>query len=326
MGARPSSFAFTSAGALRVYNTSELLNLPSPTWLIDNLIPQGGLASLYGAPESTKSFMAIDLALCVATGLPWHGRAVEKGFCIYVAAEGGPGIGKRVKAWLQHHNLPASKANVGWVIETLAVSSGSGDIDTLMGRIEEIDQAPKLIVIDTLARCFEGDENQQEDMGEFIAGMGQLRHEYGAAILAVHHTNLSGDRERGNTALRGGTDTMLAIERDKTTKEITLSCTKQKDAEHFDPMTFELQPVPEHESCVLVSTEQAKLEKTKQILGILATSGPLSWDDWLSSTGAPKTTFHRHFAELKKSGEIIKENGLWRVKNENEFHDKKWHK
>ncbi len=315
MGARPSSFAFTAAGPLRLYNTTELLCLPPPTWLIDNILVDGGISSLYGPPESTKSFMAIDMALCIATGTPWHGRAVQRGFVLYIAAEGGPGIGKRVRAWLQHHNIPATKANVGWLIESLAVYGDSEDLDTLMHRIEhEVDQQPKLIVIDTLARCFDGDENQQEDMGRFVAGMDRLRHEYASAILTIHHTNLSGDRERGNTALRGGTDTMLSIERDKTgNREVILSCTKQKDAEHFDPMVFTLEPVPDADSCILVAEEEHKTAKTARILQILQDQGPMKWDDWLVPSGLPKSTFGRYVVGLKENGQIIKENGHWQV-------------
>lgn len=314
MGARPSSFTFTSAGPYRLYNTAELLSLPTPDWLIEQMIPEGALASLYGPPESTKSFMAIDLAMCVATGTPWHGHAVQQGFVLYVAAEGGPSISKRVRAWLQTHDMPVKRAHIGWLIEPIAIHSTSADLDTLMNRIDhEIDRAPVLVIIDTLARCFDGDENQQEDMGEFIAGMGRLRKEYGAAILAVHHTNLSGERERGSTALRGGTDTMLAVTHNHKTKETTLTCSKQKDSDRFEPLIFELEPVEGVNSCVLVSVEDVRLAKTAQILQILKDLGPLEWEVWRSSADIPKSTFQGYFSELRKTGQIIKENTKWRA-------------
>lgn len=310
MGSRPSEFQFSSAGALRLYSTDELLILPPPDWLIQDIMPEGGLVGLYGAPESAKSFAAIDMMLCVATGTPWHGHEVKQGFGLYVAAEGGAGIGKRVRAWMLKHNI-TTIPNMAWLIESITVNSGSTDVDTLMHRLDnELQEAPGLIVIDTLARCFDGNENEQEDMGTFIDGIDRLRHEYGATVITVHHTRLDGGRERGNTAFRGGLDTMISVKRDETA--ITLECSKQKDADHFGDLELNLVAVPECDSCILIQAGEEKARKSVQILSLLE-SGPLKWDQWCSSSGLPKTTFHRFFSELNKTGKIIKENGMWGI-------------
>jgi hypothetical protein len=314
MGTTLSSFALTTQGPVRLYSTQELLRLPPPTWLVDNTIPEHSLAGIYGAPESTKSFAAIDLALCVSTGSTWHGKAVQQGLALYVAAEGGPGISKRVRAWLQHRGQRATDANVAWLIESIAVYAGSDDLDRLMSRLDdELDACPRIIILDTLARCLEGDENQQEDMGRFISGMDKLRHAYGSTVVAVHHTRLDGGRERGNTSFRGGLDTMILVERpDKLAPAVTLSCEKQKDAEHFESLDLRLEVVEGTDSCVLVDhNPKAERDNRKALVLACLDDGPLSWDEWLESSNLPKTTFHRHFSDLKKSDEIVKENGLW---------------
>jgi hypothetical protein len=314
LGSRPSTFVLTSPGTLRLYSTAELLTLPPPTWLIDGIMPEGGLVALYGPPESFKSFVALDLALCVATGTPWHGHAVQRGLVLYVAAEGGPGIGKRVRAWLQHHAIDASEAKVAWLVESLTVYKQSDDVDVLMRRLDdELEWEPRFIVIDTLARCFEGDEVKTEDMSRFVAGLDRMRQQYHATVMAIHHTRVGEDRERGNTALRGGLDTMISITRDKKSNNFTLECSKQKDTEHFPEMGFVMEPVPEANSCIVLSTDSQKAENAQQSLTILA-NGPLTWDDWHSSTDLSKTTFYRAFVELKKTGQILKEKGQWRVK------------
>jgi RecA-family ATPase len=293
-----------------LYSTAELLTLPPPEWLIDNILPEGGLCGLYGAPESTKSFIALDIAMSVATGLPWQGNAVRQGYSLYVAAEGGPGISKRVRAWMQTRGI-TDIPHMAWLIESISVTSESNDMDLLMERLDnELQETPGLVIIDTLARCLEGNENEQEDMGAFIAGLDKLRHEYGATVLAVHHTRLDGERERGNTAFRGGTDTMISVTRPQNGSVVEVACTKQKDAEHFPSMEFRLELVPDTDSCVLVRTDVENVQKSKHIIDFLA-NGPMRWDEWLSSTGLAKTTFHRSFSELVKTGQIIKENGLW---------------
>lgn len=328
MGSRPSSFTLSRPGPLRLFSTAELLTLPPPEWLVDTIIPEGGLVGLYGPPESTKSFLAIDLALCVATGRAWHGHPVQKGFVLYVASEGGPGISKRVRAWLQHYGLPAAKADVAWLVESLTIHKESDDVDVLMARLDtEVDRAPALIIVDTLARCLEGNENEQEDMGRFVAGLDRFRHEYGAALLVIHHARLDGERERGSTAFRAGVDTMIAVTREGQDSPIEVTCSKQKDAEHFTPMTFLLEVVLETGSCVVVKADAvAAARKTHAPLLTALGAGPLTWDDWRSSTNLPKSTFYRGFMELKKNGLIIKENGQWRGLGPGEFHDPKWHK
>ena len=81
---RPRDFTLTSNGPLRLYSTAELLGFAPPTYLIDKLLPQGGLVGLYGLPGAAKTFLAIDLALHVAMGLPWLGRATAPGNVLYV--------------------------------------------------------------------------------------------------------------------------------------------------------------------------------------------------------------------------------------------------
>ncbi len=315
MSSRPSSFVLTQPGATRLYSTEELLNMPSPEWLIDGILPQGAVAALYGAPATFKSFVGIDIALSVASGLEWHGKAVEEGLVLYIAAEGGPGIAKRVRAWLQHYGVQPTHVNMAWMIEAVSVFNGSDDLERLKRRLdEEIGQAPILVIVDTLARCFMGDENQQEDMGAFVAGLDHIRHEYGASVLAIHHTNLSGERERGNTALRGGMDTMMSLTRDTGGPNIRLECTKQKDSEEFKDLHFRLHAVPNAESCILTDMQPRSEDKATQALGWLSTAGKaLSFDDWCSLTKMPRGTFYRSFTTLRDTGKIVNENGKWRV-------------
>lgn len=316
MGSRPSSFVFTQNGPLRLYSTAELMALPPPEWLIDDILVKAGLSLLYAPPESYKSFVAIDLALCVATGTPWHGHPVRQGFVLYIAAEGGPGIGKRVRAWLKAHDLPVTAANVAWLIESITVVKDSEDMDRLSKRLEiELERVPVLIIIDTLARCFEGDENQQEDMGGFVAGIDKLRHQYGSCVLAIHHTRLDGGRERGNTALRGGLDTMLALERTDT--GIVISCAKQKDAEHFDDIDLVFEPVEGTDSGVVVANPNVRndAEILDQMVEALGQIQPARWDDWVATTGFTKSKFMKAFTKVKASSRVKKDlaTGLWGV-------------
>jgi hypothetical protein len=72
---------------------------PGATRLIDAIIPAGAFAVLFGPSGHGKTFLTLDWAYCVATGIPWYGRQVKAGHVVYVAAEGHAGLRQRRDAW-----------------------------------------------------------------------------------------------------------------------------------------------------------------------------------------------------------------------------------
>jgi RecA-family ATPase len=313
MGSRPSAFVFTQPGQLRLLSTLELLNMPAPTWQVEGVIPAGGLIAIYGPPGCGKSFTTIDVAMSVATGRDWFGHKVEPGFVVYISAEGGAGISKRAKAWLTAHDVDARDVNMAWLIEPMSINADSEQMAVLLNRVVEVGRTPSLIIVDTLARCFDGDENMQEDMGRFVAGVDMLRHELNCTVLVVHHSRLDGTRERGNTSFRGAVDTMISLA--KTDTMIELSCVKQKDAEDFKPIQLELQQVPETDSCIVVPSH-AMAEREQQVEFVwftLRQHEPCSWDVWVEATGLDRARFQKFYYVLGKNKRVKKVDNLWRT-------------
>lgn len=309
MGARSATFALTRPGKFQLYSTNELLRLPPPTWLIEQVLPAGGLVGLYGEPGTGKSFVAIDMALSVATGTIWHTHPTTRAFVLYVSAEGGTGIGKRAAAWLSSKGISSWKPEMGWLTESIPVMASSEDMDVLFGRFnDELDIHPKLVVIDTLARCFDGDENLQEDMGRFIAGVDRMRREFGATVLVVHHTRRGAEHERGSTAFRGAADTMLSLVR-KADGTLVLTCNKQKDAEELPEQHYVLKVDKIHDSCVVVEANQSVLAQIRAILA----EQPSTYSELVQRAHGSAATIKRALLSLVKNHEITKENGKWRV-------------
>lgn len=316
MSSRPSQFVFTQSGPLRLLSTLELLNLPAPTWLVDKVIPAGGAIALWGMPGAAKSFIAIDVAMCVATGREWNGHAVESGFVVYVSAEGGAGIGKRARAWLQANGLSAREANIAWLVESLHVGLGSDQLEAFCDRLEtEVRRDPTLIIIDTLARCFEGDENLQEDMNHFVAGVDLLRKRFSCTVLVVHHSRLDGTRERGSSSFQGAMDMMMSAEKDS--ERIVITCRKQKDDEEFEDIELELVKVDGTDSCVVRpnSSVANDAQTLDEMVAALMQVQPSSWDNWRATTGFTQSKFMKAYQKVKAAGRAKKDpaTNLWNV-------------
>lgn len=326
---RPSSFALTSPGKLKLYSTAELITLPHPRWLIKGIMPMGALVGLYGEPGSGKSFITCGMAMCVASGTPWLGHAIddsEEHSSLYISAEGGSGIGKRAMAWLIHQGKgPEAVSRMAWLTEAIPITQTSDDIDLLFRRLDdEAKIVPSLVVIDTLARTLEGNENETEDMGNFIKGIDKIRNNYRATVIIVHHTRLDASRERGNTAFRGAADTMLFVQKRK--EGLMLLNNKQKDHEEFAeiPLAFHIVPTPSEDtpddtSAVIISSNSvgrgSKVDAEELIMSSLQDS-PHKFSE-LESRGlkaqVSKATLKRALLSLVEKGKIIKEYGLWQL-------------
>jgi hypothetical protein len=314
--ASPSTLSLTAPGRVRLYSTAELLKLPPPEWLVDGIMPAGGLVGLYGAPGDGKSFLALDIALSVATGRPWHGHPVKRDYVLYIAAEGGTGMGKRARAWLLHYGVEAPDVSMAWMIDSLPVHAESSDLDTLLERLEhEVDRRPGLVIIDTLARCFDGNENQQEDMGRFVNGVDKFRRAYGATTLVIHHTGLASGRERGSTSFRGAAETMMSVDMNQQTQTMTITCDKQKDALRFEPINLTLTDVVEAESAVLTQPGlEAAIARKAELLAILVKGPRTAKQIQAKSHGElSRSTLFRLLRDTVKTGEIIKENDEYRL-------------
>lgn len=250
----------TKTSRWRFLSVDEVESLPPPQWLVQGVLVEASLAAIYGAPESGKSFLAVDMAMAIASGMDWHGRTVERGGVLYIAAEGVSGFGKRMRAWkldrgalgrvFQFHLMPDEL--------NLAAEKDGGVRAFVQDVIAELGPL-RLIVIDTLNQTAAGaDENSAKDMGRYIASMKRLRDTTGATVVVVHHSGKDVSKGmRGSTALLGAMDTTIEVERASDGHSIKVAVQKQKDAEREGPMRFNLEKVVVADSLVLRPTVMA---------------------------------------------------------------------
>ncbi len=221
-------------------------SLPPPRWLVPGVLTEGSLAAIYGAPESGKSFLAVDMSMAIAGGVDWHGRQVERGGVLYIAAEGAPGLGKRFRAWKVDRCVHGRRFDLHLMRDDLNLAAEKeGGVRAFVQAVTDELGPLRLIVIDTLNQTAAGaDENSAKDMGRYIASMKLLRNATGAAVVVVHHSGKDLSKGmRGSTALLGAMDTTVEVERASDGRSIKMTVKKQKDAERESPMRFNLEKV-----------------------------------------------------------------------------------
>jgi RecA-family ATPase len=225
----------------------ELWQYPDPSPLVADTLMLDSLALVWGKPGAKKSFTALDLSLCVATGNWWHGKETRKGTVLYFVGEGLSGIKQRTKAWMLHHKLtqePEGWFSYGRAFDLLSRDAVSWAIE------EAADLNPSLIVLDTLHRHSLGaNENDSRDVGKMVESLDTLRATTGACVLTIHHSNKGGDDERGHSSLLGAVDTSIKVTSDEIKTE--LAWKKMKDGPTPDPRTFYTLPVEHTGSIVL---------------------------------------------------------------------------
>ena len=313
------------------------LEFKKPQWIIDGLLEQNSFAVCFGPPAAGKTFLTLDMALCIASGKPFHEKPVKQGAVYYIAGEGHNGFARRAAAW--------SKAN-GVSLKDLRFFKSNRSViltepETVESLKETITQMaeqhgpPQLIVIDTLARALgAADENSTKEMGGFIAVMDDLKDTYQATVLAVHHTGHGNkDRARGSSSLLGAVDAEFMVSKWDTNK-IEVKFTKMKDAQTPEPMNFLQMEIDlvgsdmqETSSIVLDYTADGRPDKqtglsSKASLLLEIIKENLK-DGWVSddivrnffklrcgqeNEGTQRTYYNAAKKELRSEGEIIEEN------------------
>lgn len=211
-------------------------------WAVKGIIPQNAVGMFFGASGTFKSFIALDYALHRAYGLPWIGRRTTKGTPVYIAAEGGAGLYKRINAWHKQRGLDPAQMPMRVVILPLPMLT---EATRLRETIEALKFTPSDIIIDTMSQTFVGEENSSTEVANYLRVIGsELRDPFGATVLVVHHTGHSAtDRPRGSSALIANCDFLYGVFRDEAELLATMECVKQKDDDRWPPVSFALHVV-----------------------------------------------------------------------------------
>ncbi len=207
-------------------------------WLVKGVIPDDSLGVFFGGSGCFKTFICLDLALHVAHGRPWLGKKTRRGPVIIICGEGGAGLWKRIEAWHRVNRADWSAAPVYVVPVPVDLLH---DADRVVTAAKALGIEPALVIVDTLAQTFSGDENSASEIGSYLRNLGlYFRAGWRCAVAVIHHTgHQATERPRGSSSIRNNVDFLFGIFRDEKEMLATLECVKQKDGGEMAPAAFQ---------------------------------------------------------------------------------------
>ena len=215
------------------------------SWLIEGLWTSQAVGILGGQPKCGKTWLALDMAVSVASGSPCLGTFpvhTPGSVLLYAAEDSTPALRARLESLALQRHLLFSHLDV----RVITADSLRLDLPLDQTRMEATIRChqPVLLILDPLVRVHRADENVSGQMAALLGYFRHLQRQTGVAIALVHHSrkNVSpsaaaGYCLRGSSDLYAWLDSFLYLR--KCRHQITLSA-EHRAAPALDPLTLEL--------------------------------------------------------------------------------------
>ena len=180
---------------------------PGPPWLIQGLWADQAVGIVGGEPKCCKSFLALDMAVAVASGSPClrHFPVARTGRVLLYAAEDAPHVVRqRLEGICRLTELDLARLDIQ------VITASSLWLDSLedQSRLREtVDQLrPTLLLLDPFVRLHRRDENASSEVSALLGYLRNLQRQFQLAIAVVHHARKAAHHLRAGQALRGSSD------------------------------------------------------------------------------------------------------------------------
>jgi hypothetical protein len=180
---------------------------PQTQWLIDGLWGDQAVGILGGEPKCCKSFLALDIAVSVASGSP----------CLRKFPVPRPG---KVLLFPAEDSLPVVRQRLDGIAAAAQVAFTSLPIEVITAPTLRLDTPadrqrlsntlqqlqPALLILDPLIRLHRVDENDATQIAGLLSFLRQLQRQFKLAVLLVHHARKDSNSSRPGQALRGSSE------------------------------------------------------------------------------------------------------------------------
>jgi RecA-family ATPase len=205
------------------------MEVPIRRWHVQDLIPARTVTIVNGDGGAGKSLLITQLALATISNTPWIGREVAQGPCIYLSAEDDlDELHRRIVAIAERAGVSLSRLEDLHIVPLagedalLAAPKPGSNVLTTTLLFEAVEDAirqeqPTLVVLDTLADLFGGEENQRAQARQFVGLLRGWAIKYHTTVVLLAHPSLSGmangSGSSGNTAWNNSVRSRLYLER-----------------------------------------------------------------------------------------------------------------
>jgi hypothetical protein len=304
-------------------------DLPTDTgaltsWLIEGLWCDQAVGIVGGEPKCCKSFLALDLAVSVASGAPCLRQFPPRhtGPVLLFPAEDALGVVRQRLAGI------CAAADVDFptlAVDVITAPSLRLDLEADRQRLEQAlaQRRPRLLVLDPLIRLHRIDENDASQVASLLSFLRQLQRRYQVAVVLVHHarkdaqTTRPGQALRGSSELHGWGDSNLYLRRHQHALTLT---TEHRAAPSADP--FALQLIHNGPALALavrgavpapaVAPATAPVERVRQALA--GAEAPLPVQQLRKLCSMRTATLCESLAQLTRQGLVVREAGGYQLR------------
>ena len=299
---------------------------PEQRWLIDDLWGDESVGIVGGEPKCCKSFLALDIAVAVASGAPCLRRfsVARTGRVLLFAAEDALGVVRR-----RLDGICAAASVELDALDLHVITAPTLRIDTVDDQQRLADTVavlrPTLLILDPFVRLHRVDENVCSEVAPLLAYLRDLQRRFALAVLVVHHARKGAGRTRAGQALRGSSefhawlDSALYLRR--TDGELSLTI-EHRAAPSHGPIPIQLvadgaalaltaEPAPISPAPVAPDAAPTPAQRIEAALAELETVATL--DDLRGACRMRTQSLCDALAELVRAGRVVKSEAGYRL-------------
>ena len=302
---------------LPVQRASQLASTgPQTQWLVEGLWSDQAVGILGGEPKCCKSFLALDVAVSVASGAACLRQFPVRrtgSVLLFPAEDSLAVVRQRLEGIAAAAQVPFDSLPVQVITAPTLRLDAAADRARLLETLQQL--RPVLLILDPLIRLHRLDENDATQVAGLLSYLRELQRQFQLAVMLVHHARKDSQGSRPGQALRGSSelhgwgDSNLYMRRKGA--QLTLS-TEHRAAPSQDHIPLQLT----QSDCALAlrvlerpmaqpDTPPTPIEQVRQALAHLPE--PISVQQLQKLCGIRTATICSALAQLSTRGEVVRD-------------------
>ncbi len=295
----------------------------SHRWLIDQLWGASSVGVIGGAPKCSKTWLALDMALSVATGTAFLNRydVPEPGpVLVYLAEDALTVVRERVDGMARQRGLNLDAVDVH------VITAPTLRLDRDPHRTQLLETArrirPRLLLLDPLVRLHGIDENNAGEVAQLLAYFRSLQREMNCSVVLVHHTRknaavgaAAGQGLRGSSDIHAFGDSNLYLRR---TRERLVLSSEHRAAAAAPPVYLELIDTDAktiHLAVVAELPAEQRRSLQQRVLELLSPGSDLTRAKIRDTLAVKNQRLGEALESLEQAGKVTRTSAGWQRNN-----------